>query len=266
MDRGFGDVNGLTQIETERPDVEAPEKYPCPAACASPWRLPSRTAITHVRWLHGQSGHESTDYTQSVVHCVGRWTGSSMCARTRMRREVNVRPRPLVWKQTGRNQKQRQRQNNTRQDMRHGQDRTGQDRTGQDRTGQDRTGQDRTGQDRTGQDRTGQDRTGQDRTGQDTSTGHFECAHHLSSVFCRCSDGGPIRLLVFVRRRLSWRAHVVQAEAAHCPLGAKRACKNGRFPQAVQEWLNQERGLQFYHTRSHAIVLYRVCMKAKNAL
>ena len=37
----------------------------------------------------------------------------------------------------------------------------------------------------TGQDRTGQDRTGQDRTGQDTSTGHFECAHHLSSVFLR---------------------------------------------------------------------------------
>ena len=144
LDRGFGDVNGLTQIETERPDVEAPEKYPSLAACASPWRLPSRTAMTHVRWLHGQSGHESTDYTQSVVHCVGRWTGSSMCARTRMRGEVHVRPRPLVWKQTGRNQKQRQRQNNTRQDMRHGQDRTGQDRTGQDRTGQDRTGQDRT--------------------------------------------------------------------------------------------------------------------------
>ena len=158
-------------------------------------REPSRTAITHVWWLHGQSGHESTDYTQSVVHCVGRWTGSSMCARTRMRAEVHVRPRPLVWKQTGRNQKQRQRQNNTRQDMRHG----------------------------------------QDRTGQDTSTGHFECAHHLSSVFCRCSDGGPIRLLVFARRRLSWGAHVGQAEAAHCPLGAKRACKNGRFPQAVQE-------------------------------
>ena len=45
-----------------------------------------------------------------------------------------------------------------------------------------------------------------DRTGQDTSTGHFECAHHLSSVFCRCSDGGPIRLLVFARRRLSWRS------------------------------------------------------------
>ena len=108
LDRGFGDVNGLTQIETERLD---------PAACASPWRLPSRTAMTHVWWLHGQSGHESTDYTQSVVHCVGRWTGSSMCARTRMRREVNVRPRPLLWKQTDRNQKQRRRHNNTRQEM-----------------------------------------------------------------------------------------------------------------------------------------------------
>ena len=29
--------------------------------------------VTHMRQLHGQSGHESTDCTQSVVHCVGGW-------------------------------------------------------------------------------------------------------------------------------------------------------------------------------------------------
>ena len=28
-------------------------------------------AVTHMRWLHGQSGHESTDYARSVVQSVG---------------------------------------------------------------------------------------------------------------------------------------------------------------------------------------------------
>ena len=35
LDRGFGGVVGLTQTETERLDVEAPEKNQCPSACAS---------------------------------------------------------------------------------------------------------------------------------------------------------------------------------------------------------------------------------------
>ena len=34
---------------------------------------PVSLAMTHMRRLHGQSGHESTDCTQSVVHCVGGW-------------------------------------------------------------------------------------------------------------------------------------------------------------------------------------------------
>ena len=29
--------------------------------------------MTHMRWAHGQSGHESTDYTLSVVPHVGGW-------------------------------------------------------------------------------------------------------------------------------------------------------------------------------------------------
>ena len=32
---------------------------------------PVSVAMTHVRWLHGESGHESTGYTRGVVHCVG---------------------------------------------------------------------------------------------------------------------------------------------------------------------------------------------------
>ena len=53
--------------------------------------------------------------------------------------------------------------------------------------------------------------------------------HAAFQAVAENGDGGPIRLLVFVRR-LSWGAHVGQAEAAHCPLGAMRARKNGRFP------------------------------------
>ena len=197
LDRGFGDVNGLTQIETERPDVEAPEKYPSLAACASPWRLPSRTAMTHVRWLHGQSGHESTDYTQSVVHCVGRWTAwlIDVCSNEDEGRSERKTPTPCV--ETNR-QKSEAKTKTEQHTTRHAA------------------------------------WTGQDRT----RLRDILSAHIIShQFFCRCLDGGPIRLLVFARRRLSWRAHVVQAEAAHCPLDAKRACKNGRFPQAVREGL-----------------------------
>ena len=67
-------MNGLKQEEKERLDVEARKKYPCPAACASLWRLPSLTAMTRMRWLHGQGGHESTDYTECGLLC--RWVAS----------------------------------------------------------------------------------------------------------------------------------------------------------------------------------------------
>ena len=61
--RGFQSVNGTRQKEAVRPDVEALQKCPCPPACASHWRPPSLPAMTHMRWEHGQSGHESTDCT-----------------------------------------------------------------------------------------------------------------------------------------------------------------------------------------------------------
>ena len=117
--------------------MQALEKYPCLAACASKRRQPSlddtHAVVARPKWAREQGLHTGLQ----SLKCNEDRTGQD---------------------RTG--------QDRTGQD-RTGQDRTGQDRTGQDRTGQDRTGQDRTGQDRTGQDRTGQDRTGQDRTGQD---------------------------------------------------------------------------------------------------
>ena len=43
------DVKVLEQREL-RLDVEALEKCPCPAACASPWRQPTLLAMTHTLW------------------------------------------------------------------------------------------------------------------------------------------------------------------------------------------------------------------------
>ena len=39
--------------QKNRLDVEALECCPCPAACASRWRLPCPLAMTHMRWVHG---------------------------------------------------------------------------------------------------------------------------------------------------------------------------------------------------------------------
>ena len=72
---------------------------------------------------------------------------------------------------------------------------------------------------------------------QDTSYGDiFECAHHLSSVFfAGVQTADQFAYWCFVRRRLSWGAHVGQAEAAHCPLGAKRAGKKWKVPHKLYE-------------------------------
>ena len=61
---------------------------------------PVSLAMTHMRWAHGQSGHESTDDTLSVsLLSVGGKPGPSTGARTRTWADVNVRPRPLVCEQ-----------------------------------------------------------------------------------------------------------------------------------------------------------------------
>ena len=62
-------------VEMVRLDVEAREKYPCSACMCEPTRTaPVLSAMTHMWWLHGQSGCQSTDCSLSVVLCVGGWT------------------------------------------------------------------------------------------------------------------------------------------------------------------------------------------------
>ena len=60
--RWFSEVKGIQTLGSERLDVEALKKYPCPAACASLWRQPSlfgddtHAVDTRPRWAreHGQ--------------------------------------------------------------------------------------------------------------------------------------------------------------------------------------------------------------------
>ena len=62
LDGGFFEVIGIQTLGSERLDVEALKKYPCPAACASLWRQPSlfgddtHAVSTRPRWAreHGQ--------------------------------------------------------------------------------------------------------------------------------------------------------------------------------------------------------------------
>ena len=46
----FTDVNGVQTERTERPDVEAPQKYPSPAAVRANGDNPVSLAMTHMRW------------------------------------------------------------------------------------------------------------------------------------------------------------------------------------------------------------------------
>ena len=191
LDRGFGDVNGLTQIETERPDVEAPEKYPCPAACASPWRLPSRTAMTHVRWLHGQSGHESTDYTRE---CGPLWRSMDGLIDVRSNEDEgrSERKTPTLCVETNR-QKSEAKTKTEQHTTRHAA-----------WTGQDRTGY----------------VYGDILSAHIISHQFFAGGHTADQFACWC----------LVRRRLSWRAHVVQAEAAHCPIWREARWQKWKVP------------------------------------
>ena len=113
-------MSGIQTEGSERLDVEAPKKCPCPAACASLWRhSPVSLAMTHMQWLRGQGGHESTDYTQSMVPLcwwVGK-PGQSTRARTRTRASMNVRPRHLVTKQQAQDQRKTSRKDKKKHRM-----------------------------------------------------------------------------------------------------------------------------------------------------
>ena len=86
------------RLKTERLDVEAPEKYPCPCCMREPMETaPSRTAMdTRGGGLHGQSGHESTDYTQSVVPLCRSMDGLiDVCSNEDEGRSARKTPDPL---------------------------------------------------------------------------------------------------------------------------------------------------------------------------
>ena len=52
----FSEVNGIETEGSERSGAEAPQTCPCPAACASLWRLPSlfgddtHAVVTRPKW------------------------------------------------------------------------------------------------------------------------------------------------------------------------------------------------------------------------
>ena len=80
---------------------------------------PVSLAMTHMRWLRGQSGRESTDYTQSVLPLC-RWVGkrgAPTSAQTGTRANMNVRPRHLVNKQQDQDQRKTSRKDKKKHKM-----------------------------------------------------------------------------------------------------------------------------------------------------
>ena len=75
----FLDRERFQTKDSVRLDVEAPKKYPCPAACASQQRQPSLFGMTHLLWSF------------MLVACK---PDQSTCARTRTRAEVSERETP----------------------------------------------------------------------------------------------------------------------------------------------------------------------------
>ena len=76
--------------------MEAPEKYPCPTACASLWRLPSHLAMTHAVVTRPRWAREHKLQNLHLSLSMGDWLAPPTGGRTRTRAEVNVRPRLLV--------------------------------------------------------------------------------------------------------------------------------------------------------------------------
>ena len=98
---------------------------------------PVSLAMTHMRWLHGQRGHESTDNTQSVVQCVGglRAWPIDRCSDKDAGKHESKTPIPCV--KTNRQKAEAKTKTTTEQHTTtnaalttHRQGRTGQDRTG----------------------------------------------------------------------------------------------------------------------------------------
>ena len=91
----FSDVNGVQTERTERQDMEAPKKSPCPAARASLWRQPSlftHAVVTRPKWAREHGLRTECGPMRQWVESLG----DRHVLDTRTRAEVNVRPRPLV--------------------------------------------------------------------------------------------------------------------------------------------------------------------------
>ena len=94
----FSDVNGVSQRKRcawmWRRLRNAHVLLHVPAKGDSPVSL----AMTHMRWAHGQSGRESTDYTLSVVPLVGGWEAWPIdrCSNKDVGRRERETPTPCV--------------------------------------------------------------------------------------------------------------------------------------------------------------------------
>ena len=102
--------------------------------------------MTHMRWLHGQSGHESTDHTHSVVQCVGglRAWPIDWCSG----KDVGKHERKTLIPRVETNRKKTEATSMTTREQHattHVALTTHRDRTGQGRAGQGRAGQGRAG-------------------------------------------------------------------------------------------------------------------------
>ena len=84
--------------ETVRPDVEESKKYPCLAACASPWRLPSLLAMTHAVVARTKWASEHGAHTVWSSVSVGCRLGPLMVLEQGCGAEVNVGPRSFEQK------------------------------------------------------------------------------------------------------------------------------------------------------------------------
>ena len=72
---------------------------------------PVSSAMTRMRWKHGQCGHEGTGHTRSVVLCVGGWKKTwpvDKCSKADAGRSECETPTPCECEQARRQSKTRQ--------------------------------------------------------------------------------------------------------------------------------------------------------------
>ena len=114
LDRGFQTGTVLKQSERSAQMWRRPRNVHVLLHVRAYGDSPVSLAMTHMRWLHGQSGHESTGFTQSgslgvgglrawpMDRCSNRDAGKSEsktptpCECEQARRQINIRPDDAV--------------------------------------------------------------------------------------------------------------------------------------------------------------------------